>query len=116
MDIETDLHAYLPLTEATFFILFSLSEGPKHGYAIMKGVNQMSNGRINLSTGTLYGVLKRLLDAGWIVREGEDEADVSTRVRKNYSLTGQGNSVLGMEVARMRELVELSASVTVSGF
>ncbi len=112
MDSDTELRTYLPLTEATFFILLSLSEGPKHGYAIMKGVNEMSKGRINFSTGTLYGALKRLLDQGWIVRNGEeDETDDSTRARKEYALTGFGKSVLGLEVARMQELVKLTASV-----
>lgn len=116
MNSIIELRTYLPLSEATFFILLSLSEGPKHGYAIMKGVNEMSKGRINFSTGTLYGALKRLLDQGWIVRNGEDDnMDESTRTRKEYALTGLGKSVLGLEVARMQELVELSASSVVKG-
>jgi DNA-binding PadR family transcriptional regulator len=57
-----------PLTEATFFILLSLSPAPKHGYAIMKEVKALSNGRIVFSTGTLYGALRRLLEQGWIRR------------------------------------------------
>ena len=57
-----------PLTESTYFILLSLSPEPKHGYAIMKEVQELSEGRVVLSTGTLYGALKRLLDEGWIIR------------------------------------------------
>jgi DNA-binding PadR family transcriptional regulator len=54
----------IPLTESTYFILLSLSSKPKHGYAIMKDVWILSNDRIILSTGTLYGALKRLLEQG----------------------------------------------------
>ena len=53
-----------PLTEPTYFILLSLSPKPKHGYAIMKDVKELSKSRVILSTGTLYGALKRLLDQG----------------------------------------------------
>lgn len=62
-----------PLTEATFFILLSLSSAPKHGYAIMKEVKELSKGQIVFSTGTLYGALKRLLEQGWIKRVSDPE-------------------------------------------
>ncbi|MHB8806672.1 MAG: PadR family transcriptional regulator [Anaerolineaceae bacterium] len=113
MQSKSDLKSFLPLTEATFFILLSLSSGPKHGYAIMKGVTQISNGRIIFSTGTLYGALKRLLDQGWIVRngEGEDGGDETSRSRKDYVLTSLGRRILISEVARMKDLVQLSVSI-----
>ena len=53
-----------PLTEATYFIMLSLSREPRHGYAIMKDVQSLSEDRVILSTGTLYGALKRLLKQG----------------------------------------------------
>ena len=72
----------LPLSEAVFFILLSLLPGPKHGYAIMKDVQRLSDSRVNLSTGTLYGALKRLLDDGWLQRmDGDVE---NGRERKFY--------------------------------
>mgnify|MGYP001267685890 CR=1 FL=1 len=113
MENKTNSSSYLPLTEATFFILLSLSSGPRHGYAIMKDVNQMSDGRINFSTGTLYGALKRLLDQGWIVRteEEEDESDETGRPRKAYSLTLLGRKVFSSEVNRMQNLVHLAVSI-----
>lgn len=113
MKIETDYKSFLPLTEATFFILLSLAPGPSHGYAIMKAVNQMSDGRITFSTGTLYGALKRLLDQGWIVRNGEGhpDGDENSRARKEYELTALGENVLDTEVSRMNELVKLAFSV-----
>ena len=101
MEIESNL----PLTEATYFILLSLTPGPKHGYAIMKDVQEMSAERVKLSTGTLYGALKRLLEMGWIDRTQDPEPDDSERVRKAYRLTNLGRRVLQAEVARLDSLV-----------
>ena len=113
METKTEIQSFLPLTEATFFILLSLSPGPKHGYAITKAVNQMSGGRIIFSTGTLYGAIKRLLEQGWIIRngEGEEGTNETTRSRKDYELTSLGKNVLNAEVARMNELVQLAVSI-----
>ena len=114
METDANIKSLLPLTEATFFILLSLSQGPKHGYAIMKAVHQMSDGRISFSTGTLYGALKRLLDQGWIVRIGEarpDERDDPRRSRKEYELTPLGIKVIEAEVSRMNALVKLAVSM-----
>ena len=97
-----------PLTEATFFILLSLAEGPRHGYAILKEVEELSEGRVALSTGTLYGAIKRLLDAGWIQRS--EERGENPRDRQAYNLTAQGRSILGGEVRRLESLVRLSRS------
>ena len=73
-----------PLTKSTYFILLSLSPQPKHGYAIMKDVQALSENRIVLSTGTLYGALKRLLDLGWIIRLEDAGATGAVRDRKVY--------------------------------
>ena len=114
MEIKTTIDSFLPLTEATFFILLSLSPGPTHGYAIMKSVEQMSAGRVTFSTGTLYGAIRRLLDQGWIVRKGEDEENgkEQSRSRKDYELTSLGRSILIADISRMETLVKLSASYT----
>jgi DNA-binding PadR family transcriptional regulator len=65
----------------------------------------------------LYGALKRLLDQGWIVRNGEDEkgGDETSRSRKNYTLTSLGRRILISEVARMKDLVQLSISIDPKG-
>ena len=112
METDSDIKSFLPLTEATFFILMSLSPGPKHGYAIMKEVHQVSQKRITFSTGTLYGALKRLLDLGWIIRngEGEDSGEETSRSRKEYELTSLGRRVMNSEVVRMNDLVQLAVS------
>ena len=95
----------LPLTESTYFILLSLSPKPKHGYAIMKDVRELSENRVVLSTGTLYGALKRLLDQGWIVRLEETDPKGNARDRKVYKLSQHGRRVLKDEIARLNKLL-----------
>jgi DNA-binding PadR family transcriptional regulator len=107
-----DVESHLPLQEATFFILLSLAPGPAHGYAILQDVRALSNGRLRLSTGTLYGALKRLLEAGWIERFDEPGAVVSGRPRKAYRLTDLGRRLLEAETARMHRLVLAARSRT----
>ena len=99
-----DYQENLPLSEAVFFILLSLAPSPKHGYAIMKDVEALSDSRVSLSTGTLYGALKRLLDGGWVQRVDEG-LDGSGRERKSYVLTQLGKGILEAETARMQNLV-----------
>lgn len=104
---------YLPLTEATFFILLSLASERKHGYAIMKEVRILSNNRVVLSTGTLYGALKRLLELGWIKRVSDSEN--GKRARQAYALTDAGRRVLDAEVTRLKTLVATAQQRTVRG-
>jgi DNA-binding PadR family transcriptional regulator len=87
-------------------VLLSLAEQPRHGYSILKDVEQMSGGRVVLSTGTLYGALQRLLRQGWIERFEEDE---SSRDRRAYRLTSRGRRNLQLEVDRMRHLSKLAS-------
>lgn len=94
-----------PLTEPVLLVLLSLAEQPRHGYSILKDVEQMSLGRVVLSTGTLYGALQRLLRQGWIERFKEDE---SSRDRRAYRLTARGRRHLQLEVDRMRHLSKLA--------
>lgn len=97
----------LPLTEATYLILLSLAPGPKHGYGILKDVEDLSHGRIIFSTGTLYGAIKRLLEQGWITRaEAGESEEENTRQRKEYILTPTGRQVLNAEVSRMGEMLQ----------
>ncbi|MBN1873959.1 MAG: PadR family transcriptional regulator [Anaerolineae bacterium] len=99
---------YLPLTETTVFILLSLLPGAKHGYAIMKEVQALSNNRIMLSTGTLYGALKRLLEQTWIQQVADPIPNETERSRKAYALTELGKYILNAEVKRLNALVTLA--------
>jgi DNA-binding PadR family transcriptional regulator len=101
---QQEVLSQLPLTEATFFILLSLSTGKKHGYLIMKDVGRLSDGRVTLSTGTLYGGLGRMLDQGWIARV-DDEPD-GGRPRKAYVLSDLGRRILAAETRRLGTLVD----------
>lgn len=100
----------LPLTETTFFILISLAVEPRHGYAIMQDVEELSDSRVLLSTGTLYGALRRLLEEGMVVRAQADEHGSLRQVRnrKYYVLTPHGKRVLEAEHRRLRRLVKLA--------
>src|SRR5947199_7375320 len=101
----------LPVTEPVLLILLSLAEQPRHGYSILKDVQEMSDGQVSLSTGTLYGALRRLLEDQWIERFEEKD---SSRGRQAYRLTATGRRNLRMEVARMKHLTRL-ATLRVAG-
>jgi DNA-binding PadR family transcriptional regulator len=106
-----DILAHLPLREPTFYILLSLSPGPKHGYAIMKEVEILSESRLLLSTGTLYGAIKRLLDDGWIHRVEDPLPNNTDRERKAYALTEQGRRLLSAEIERLRKMVSVAKEI-----
>ena len=93
---------YSPLTETTFYILISLLE-PLHGYGIMQKVEDLSDGRIKLGPGTLYGALSNLLEAKMI--ELEDSTDANNR-RKVYRIKGFGIDMIGYEIKRLEEMVK----------
>ena len=102
---------FLPLTQPVLLILLSLAGQPRHGYSILKDVEQMSDGRVVLSTGTLYGALRRLLDEDWIERIEEQD---SSRGRQAYRLTTRGRRNLQVEVGRMKQLTRL-ANLRIAG-
>ena len=110
----SDINNQPPLREPTIFILLSLSPGPKHGYAILKDVEALSEGRIFLSTSTLYGGIKRLLDRDWIKRVADPEPNTTERERKAYALTEHGRRALNAEVERLQKLVVVAQSRTAS--
>ncbi len=93
-----------PLSEQTYFILLSLRAGPRHGYAIAKDVQSLSNGRVILSVSTLYTTLKRLLDDDWI-RLLEKVPQGPGKPRKVYEITKKGGNVLAAEIQRLETLV-----------
>ena len=109
MPDPVNLPSNSPLTEVTYYILLILSPEPKHGYAIMKDVQGLSGGRVLLSTGTLYGAIKRLLEQGWIKRVDDEASNGSGRVRKAYTLTQLGRRALEAEVARLHRLVSAAS-------
>jgi DNA-binding PadR family transcriptional regulator len=97
---------YLPMSEAMFHVLVALADGDKHGYSIMKDVAERTSGGVQLSTGTLYGIVKRLLADGLIVEvRRRSTPDESARKRRAYTLTAFGREVAKAEAARLNKLV-----------
>lgn len=99
------------MTEAVYYILLSLVK-PMHGYGIMQNVERLSNGRVKLAAGTLYGAINTLLEKGWIVAVAEENIserrfsqDKGNR-KKEYLITKQGEKMLQGEIDRLQELLE----------
>ena len=89
------------LTEAVFYTLLAL-HAPLHGYGIMQETEKMSNGRLKLSAGTLYGALSSMLEKGWIKALPVEEESR----RKEYQITELGKSIVRGEMVRLEELVQ----------
>lgn len=96
----------MAVSEPVLLILLSLAEQPRHGYAILQDTERISDGRVRLSTGTLYGALGRLLEDKWIERFKEQDR---SRGRQAYRLTDRGRRNLQIEVSRLRHLARLGA-------
>ncbi|HLU25978.1 MAG TPA: PadR family transcriptional regulator [Longimicrobiales bacterium] len=96
----------LPLSPAVFHILLSLVDGERHGYAIMRDVEERTGGEVRLGPGTLYGAIKRLLEQG-VVEELEERpaSDAGDERRRYYRLTGFGRQVVVAEAERLERLV-----------
>jgi len=100
-----------PLTPAMFHVLLALAGEDLHGYAILKEVELRTGGKVRLSTGTLYGIIKRLLGDGLIAelrtRPAESEDDER---RRYYRLTPKGRHVAATEAERMDEILSVARS------
>ena len=95
-----------PLTEATYYILLSLTE-PNHGYGIMQNAQNMSEGRVRLAAGTLYGALGTMCDKGWIKLLPAEDAGR----KKEYVLTAKGREILQSELERLKKMVSEGEAV-----
>ena len=98
-----------PLPPASFFVLFALSEGDKHGYAIMQDARRLSDGSFRMGPATLYTTIQRLLEAGWI-EEVPGPAESDSR-RRYYRLTDDGTAALDGELKRMESVVRKSKAM-----
>ena len=94
-----------PLTAAMFNVLITLADGEKHGYAILKEVEEQTAGEVQLSTGTLYGIVKRLLVEGLIVESRHRPAQDDDQRRRYYRLTEEGRQVAVAEAMRLEKLL-----------
>jgi DNA-binding PadR family transcriptional regulator len=105
--VKKSAAAVRPLSEAVLLILMSLAHKASHGYALMKDIDTLSQGRVRVSTGTLYGALRRLLEDGSIERFEQDD---TSRDKQAYRLTADGRRQLDSELDRMKQLTRAAAA------
>ncbi len=95
----------VPLTPAMFHVLLALADEDKHGYAILKEVAEQTNEEVQLSTGTLYGIIKRLLETGLIKEIRKPATKNEDARRRYYRLTDTGRQLAVAEAKRMEKLL-----------
>jgi len=104
-----DPEKLLPLTPAVFHVLLALAGGERHGYANMQEVAESTEGRIKMGPGTLYGTIKRLLEAQ-LIEESDERPDpeLDDERRRYYRLTGVGERVVKAEARRYAAIVAIA--------
>jgi DNA-binding PadR family transcriptional regulator len=101
-----------PLSPAVFYMLLSLGVKDRHGYDIMKCVNQDSKGKVKLGPGTLYGSIKKMLEEKLIIElEERPDSNLDDERRRYYRLTNLGRKMLSMELKRFEEALEIAKKV-----
>ena len=91
----------IPITESTYYILLAVLK-PNHGYGIIQKVEELTNGRVVLGPGTLYGAINTLLEKKWIMLYSEEK---NSRKKKEYLITEGGRKILIKEIERLEELI-----------
>lgn len=104
---DPDAPGNKPLSEPVFLILTGLADQPRHGYALLQDIQQLSGERVSLSTGTLYGALRRLLEDGLIQRFHQKD---KSREKQAYKLTAEGRQSLQLEIDRMKQLARIASA------
>ena len=95
----------VPLTEAVYYILLAVRK-PNHGYGIIQEIAQLTNGRLNLGAGTLYGAIQTLEKKKWI---SIYSIDTESRKKKEYLITDLGKKAFAAECKRLEELLKNAA-------
>jgi DNA-binding PadR family transcriptional regulator len=97
-----DIQHYLPLTESMYYVMLALVE-PRHGYAVMQKIDEISHGSIAVGPGTLYGMLSSFESEGLILMVKEENR------RKSYLLTAKGKRVLAKQIERLEIMNKCAA-------
>lgn len=100
-----NLNKYLPLTETTFYIMIALKE-PSHGYAVMQKVEELSDGKVRIAAGTMYGAIDNLLKQKLIENVPSED-----KRRKLYKLSENGIEVIKLEIERLKHLVKVAEEI-----
>ena len=102
----SDASAFLPLKPNDFHILFSLTDGPLHGYAIAKGIPEQTGGQLRLEAGNLHRTLRKLVRQGLVAPSPERPDPEEDDERRHYwEITELGRRVVALDARRMRALV-----------
>src|SRR5262245_51556299 len=105
-----------PLTPTMFHILLALADGEKHGYGILKAVEQDTGGQISLLTGTLYRAIKRLMEMGLLAESDErPDPELDDERRRYYRITAPGQKALSAEAERMARALAILQSKHATG-
>ncbi len=103
------VEACLPLKLHLYYMLLSLSQGERHGYALKREIFQRTGGKVNLGSGVLYGSINMMLEQGWIEESGErPDPHLDDARRRYYRITALGLRVVQAEACRLQELVRLA--------
>ena len=106
--MSDDPSGFLPLPQAQFHVLVALTEGERHGYAVMQAVEESSGGIVTMGPATLYGTLKKLVDRGLAEEVPEPPSVDDDQRRRYYRLTGLGRQVCAAEADRLAGLVQIT--------
>ena len=104
-----EIEQILPLTPTVFHILLALADQERHGYGIMQEVMMMTQNRVRMGPGTLYGSIKRMLKVN-LIEESDERPDpeLDDERRRYYRLTGFGRQVLAAEARRLSSLIDVA--------
>lgn len=108
--MDTDIQNFLPLQPRDYLILFALSAGLRHGYGLIKDVEEDTAGAVTIDPANLYRSIKRLTKDGLVAEAGapEDDAAASDDRRRYYSITPLGKRVVKAEAERLANLATLA--------
>ena len=108
-NITPEIDQVLPLTPTVFHILLALADQERHGYGIMQEVTMMTQNRVRMAPGTLYGSIKRMLKAN-LIEESDERPDpeLDDERRRYYRLTDFGRQVLAAEARRLSTLIDVA--------
>jgi DNA-binding PadR family transcriptional regulator len=102
--MSEEIQSLLPLTPTVFHMLLALADGDKHGYGIMKAVEQETQSQMQIRIGSLYGSIRRMIEAGLIEETDErPDPDLDDERRRYYGLTSFGRRVLAAEATRIAQ-------------